>query len=154
MSESMNFDVGNAHTFFSQTCFNQAWDLIVKPDRTPAETDDMLQLAHASAWHWRQRPDCTKEKLSIGYWQLSRVFALAGDAQRATRYADLCLEASRSETPFLIACAYEALARAASVAGDRETVAGHLQQARTWLDMVEDQEDRELIQKDIDAIHP
>lgn len=152
MAKEPDFDVAAAHRFFSASCFNQAWDFIDKSDRTPAETDDMLQLAHASAWHWRQRPDCTNDKLSTSYWQLSRVYALAGESQRATRYGKLALEASQGEAPFLTAYGYEALARAAAVAGDRALAAKHLEDVKRFLSQVTDEQERKLLQKDIDSI--
>ncbi len=66
------------HRYFSAQCFNRAWELIRRIDRTELESEQMLLLAQASLWHWTQRPDCTPRNLSIGYWQLSRVFALLG----------------------------------------------------------------------------
>jgi hypothetical protein len=154
MAKEPDFDVAAAHRFFSAACFNQAWDFIDKPDRTPSDTDSMLQVAHTSAWHWRQRPDCTNDKLSTSYWQLSRVYALAGESQRALRYGNLCLEASQGEAAFLVAYANEALARAAAVAGDRASAARYLKEARRFLAQVTDKEERELVQKDLDSIQP
>jgi cation transport regulator ChaB len=151
MPKEPDFDVAAAHRFFSANCFNQAWEFIDKADRSPSEMDDMLHVAHASAWHWRQRPDCTNDKLSVSYWQLSRVYALAGESHRATRYGILCLEASQDQTPFLIGYAHEALARAASAAGDRDAAQAHLQWAREFLSQVTDPEERELLHKDIDS---
>jgi hypothetical protein len=152
MSERPDFDVDEAHRYFSGACFNKAWDFIDKPDRSAAETDEMIQLAHASAWHWTQRPDCTQDKLSISYWQLSRVYALAEDKERATRYGKLCLEASEDEAPFLVAYAHEALARAAFISGDHDGVAAHLAQARQASAKVTDRDERAMIKKDLDSI--
>ncbi len=53
------FDVEAAHAHFSKACFNAARALIEKPDRTPAEGEEMIRLNQASLWHWTQRPDCT-----------------------------------------------------------------------------------------------
>jgi hypothetical protein len=152
MPEEPDFDVAAAHRFFSSTCFNMAWDFIDKPNLSPAEIDEMLQLAHVSAWHWAQRPDCTRSKQSVSYWQLSRVYALARDSQRARRNAALCLKASEGESPFLIAYAHEALARAAAIAGDHDEALAHVKQARESLVMIDDREEMELVRKDIDSI--
>ena len=152
MVKNPEFDIAAAHRYFSATCFNQAWEFIDKTDRTPSETDDMLQAAHASAWHWRQRPDCTNDKLSIGYWQLSRVYTLAGESQRAIRYGNLCLEVSQGQAPFLVGYAHEALARAASAAGDHDTARAHLDQAWQLLSQVTDAEERGLLETDIKSI--
>jgi hypothetical protein len=39
------------HRKFAMSCNNRAWELSVE-DRTPAQDSELLQLAHASAWHW------------------------------------------------------------------------------------------------------
>ena len=73
-----DFDPAKAHNF-SAHCFNIEWELIDKPERTPAENEQMILYALASLWHWTQRPDCSTTNLSIGYWQAARVYALAGE---------------------------------------------------------------------------
>lgn len=35
--EKPNFDLDAAHRHFSVACFNQAWALLDKPDRTPRD---------------------------------------------------------------------------------------------------------------------
>jgi len=152
MGKTPDFDVLAAHRFFSAHCFNQAWEFIDKADRNLDDTDRMLDAAHASAWHWRQRPDCTNQNLSIGYWQLSRVYALAGEARRSARYAQLCLEVSGEEPPFFMGYAYEALARAAALAGERGVAGNYLMQARAFLAKVEDREEQEQLEKDLDSL--
>ena len=62
-----DFDSAKAHQHFSAHCFNSAWELIDKPERTPEENEQMIQRTMASLWHWTQREDCTNQKLSIGY---------------------------------------------------------------------------------------
>jgi len=41
------------HKRFAARCNNRAWDLASR-DRTPAEDRELLDVAHASAWHWAQ----------------------------------------------------------------------------------------------------
>jgi hypothetical protein len=79
MADDADFDADQAHRHFSASCFNLAWELIDKPDRTAEDDEQMVRLAQASLWHWTQRSDCTDKNLSIGYWQVSRVCALLGD---------------------------------------------------------------------------
>src|SRR5689334_594907 len=110
MAQEPNFDTRKAHRYFSAHCFNQAWDLIEKTDRTPTEDEQMIRLNQASIWHWTQRDDCKKSNMSIGYWQASRIHAILGRAEEARRYGQLCLEHTDQESAFLLAYAYEALA--------------------------------------------
>lgn len=141
-----------AHPFFSASCFNQAWDLIDKQDRTPEEDELMISLVHASIWHWSQRPDCTDTNRSIGYWQASRVYALLGQAGNARRYGQLCLEVTPKDLPFFLGYAYEALARAEWVAGDHEKANAYLAEARQQAARVPDPENQKFLEADIDSI--
>lgn len=141
-----SFDVVDAHRYFAADCFNRAWLLIDKPDRTSDDDQQMISLAQASLWHWTQRPDCTPRNLSIGYWQLSHIYSAVGLAHEARRYADLCLRHSGNEPPFFLGFAYEALARAARVACDEETVARHLETALHYASQVDDPEDRTALE--------
>jgi len=59
VADQADFDLMAAHRHFSAWCFNRAWDLIEKPDRTEAEVRLMTALSHASIFHWISRPDCT-----------------------------------------------------------------------------------------------
>jgi hypothetical protein len=92
MAQDQDFDASKAHRYFSADCFNKAWALIEKTERTPAEDEQMIRLSQASLWHWTQRDDCTNENMSIGYWQASRIHATLGRADDARRYGQLCLE--------------------------------------------------------------
>ena len=129
MAKTPEFDLGAAHRYFAAECFNRAWDLIDKHDRTPEEDEDMIRLNQASLYHWSQREDCTNRNLSVGYWQASRICALLGQADNARRYGELCLRYSQDEEAFYLGYAYEALARAESVAGQGEKAAKYLQDA-------------------------
>src|SRR5688572_11029435 len=96
------FDSADAHKHFSKHCFNRAWDLIDKSPRTPEENEQMIHLAHASIWHWSERANCSDKNLSIGYWQLSRIYALLHDGACAINYARTCLEKTPQDDPFLM----------------------------------------------------
>ena len=52
MADTPDFDTEQAHRYFSTHCFNMAWQLIEKPDRTPEDDEQMIRLAQASLWHW------------------------------------------------------------------------------------------------------
>jgi hypothetical protein len=142
----------DAHRFFSASCFNRAWDLIRKAERTDSENEQMLLLSQSSLWHWTQRHDCTPRNISIGYWQLSRIHALLGRAEDARASALECLRHSEGEAPFYIGYAHEALARSAAVAGDHAAKAKHLQQAHQHLARVVDERDRAPLRADLESL--
>jgi predicted phage gp36 major capsid-like protein len=145
-----DFDVQSAHKYFAAHCFNAAWELIRKADRTPADDEQMISLSHASAWHWAQQPDCTDQSLSIGYWQLSRVHALIADAENARKYGRLCLE--KSTEPFYLGYAHEALARAESVAGNDAGMKQHLAEAWRHAEAVADAEHKQWLVRDLETL--
>ncbi len=146
------FDLAAGHRHFSAACFNGVWELIDKPDRSPDEDRTMVSMAHASLYHWQQRTDCTSRSLSIGYWQLSRVYALVDDAHHARLYGRLCLTYSEKEGPFYLGNAYEALARAALLSGDQEHGRQGLELARQQAAMITDAAERELLENDLKTL--
>jgi hypothetical protein len=146
------FDVAAAHKYFAAHCFNAAWDLIEKKDRTPEDDRMMVALNQASLYHWRERDDCNDQRLSVGYWQASRVQAVLGNAPEALRHAEVCLGHSGALPPFFLGYAHEALARAYSVANDARAARGHLDAALALAGKVAKKEDRELLLGDLHAL--
>ena len=154
MSKPLEIDVDAAHRHFSSACFNHAWDLIDKAARTPEEDEEMIELALAAHWHWSQRNDCTAVNHSIGYWQISRVYAILGQGGNALRYSQLCLDVSQagSVPPFYLGFANESRARAEWVLGNSAEAKQYLQEARKLAAMVTDREDQQQLLADLETI--
>jgi len=135
-------------------CFNRTWTLMEMEARSAAEDDEMIHCAHASAYHWAQVG--TAVNRARGEWQCSRVYALLGRAEPALAHARRCLElveANPAETEsWDLPAAYEALARAHSVAGDSGEAARHVALGREALAAVEDEEDRAHIAADLASV--
>lgn len=114
MAKGKSVNTEQAHKFFSVECFNNTWKYIDMKKRSSKENIEMISSSFASLWHWKKRKDCKPVNLSVAYWQLSRVFALAKDYNNAVMFGNLCLAASKGKSiePFYLAYAYEALARA------------------------------------------
>ncbi len=148
------FDLNAAHRYFSAHCFNEAWELLDKPDRTAEDDEQMIRLSLASHWHWTQREDCAPANISAAYWQTSRIYAVLGQAENARRYAHLCLEASQDDDmpPFYLAYAYEALARAELVAGECQTMASYLDEAHRIAETVPDEDAQSWLLDDLKTI--
>jgi hypothetical protein len=153
MSEP-RFDIAAAHRYFAAHCFNQAWDLIEKKDRTPEDERMMVALNQASIYHWRQRDDCDDQRLSVGYWQASRIQAILGNAAEALRCARICLGYSGNLAPFFVGYAHEALARAQEIAGNSRVAREHLDAALRFAAEVSDDDDRQLLLADLHALSP
>jgi hypothetical protein len=154
MANPPSFDVEAAHRYFSADCFNRAWDLIEKKDRSAAEDEEMLRLSMASTWHWTQRPECTPANLSVGYWQTARVYILLKQTDRARRYAQLSLDTAQNggAGPFYIAYGYEALARVEAQAGIKGKKEIYLNEARRLAQQVTDADDRGVLEGDLNTI--
>lgn len=154
MMEGPDFDLEAAHKYFAAECFNQAWALLDKPDRSAAEDEHMIRLSLASHWHWTQREDCTPTNISAAYWQTSRIYSVLGQAENAKRYAQLCLSVSQGEdvAPFYLAYAYEAAARAELVADNRQQMERYLAQARRIANKVPDAQAKSWLLEDLDTI--
>ena len=146
------FNLAAAHRFFAADCFNRTWELIDLPARSPVENEQMLLAAMASVWHWTQRAEVSARELSIGCWQVSRVYALLGQAANAADFGERCLRHSTGLAPFYIGYAHEALARAARLAGDDARMRHHLDEARKCVATVTDQGEREALEKDLVSI--
>jgi hypothetical protein len=142
---------GATHRAIGTALFNHTWTLLEKPDRTPAETDEMIHAAHASRFHWSRADGVEKVNLARGEWQCSRVYAVLGRGEPALWHARRCVEINEAAgvSDWDIAAAYEAMARASAVAGDAAAAAEWKARATTALDGIADQDDRDLIESDL-----
>lgn len=130
--------------------FNAVWELLEKSDRSRADDDRMLHMAHASRHHWGEIGP--PAQLARGEWQCSRVYAVLRRpepcAHHARRVLDLCTENGLGDWD--LAFAHEALARAHAIAGD--AAAARLEAERALAVEIADDEDRALVLTDLGTI--
>lgn len=133
-------------------CFNGTWHLLLKERRTPEQDLEMIHMAHASRYHWGVVG--TPANLAIGEWQLSRVYAVLRRPEPALYHAAQALRLCRDEglRDFYLAFAYEALARASSVAGKPRDMRRFLALGRKAAEDIVEQEDRDLFYRDLESI--
>ena len=144
MSETQN-EVD--HKSLAAEYFNETWKLLDKKDRSDAEKELMIHLAHASLIHWMKVPDHSKTNLSVGYWQISRVYATCKETANALKYANICLHISLDESvsAYYEAYAHEAMARAWTQLGDRKHAAMHLNKIQEFLPKIEEKSAKYLL---------
>ncbi len=132
--------------------FNHVWTLLERSDRAPLEDDEMLHAAHASRYHWGEVGEPVN--LARGEWQCSRVYAVLGRAEPALWHANRCLALCEEHgiADWDIAFAHEAVARALSVAGDRDGARAEVARARELATEIAENEDRELLLSDLQTI--
>jgi len=149
-----DFDVAKADRSFAARFFNDTWGYLDRPSRTEEETEAMLHCCHASFHHWSRVADATPTNKAVGYWQLSRVYAVAVNPAEAERYARRCLAAAQlpGAEPWVLGSAHEALARAASLRGDRPARDRHLADARAIAAGLSDKDTRDILTADIEGV--
>ncbi|HEU0292692.1 MAG TPA: hypothetical protein VFR47_08140 [Anaerolineales bacterium] len=121
-------------------------------NRSTEENMTMLHTAVASLWHWTQREDVSPENLSVGYWQVSRVYCLLKQPHNARTYGLQALKYARELSAFYRGYAYETLARAEMIVNNRVIMKTHLEKAREMLAQVEGEEEKQLLAKDLESI--
>lgn len=142
-----------AHRRLAVDLFNHVWTLIEKADRSPAEIDEMIHAAHASRYHWSKAG--TNANLGRGEWQVARVYSVLGRGEPARWHAARCLayaEAARAAgeaEDWDLPSAYEAMARAAAVAGESAEATTWRDKGRAALADISDPADRKLIEGDL-----
>ncbi len=114
----------------------------------------MIRLSLASHYHWTQRDDYSNTSASIALWQISRIYAILGQAHNARRYGQLCLGASQEAgvAPFTLGYAYEALARAAAAGGNEEQMQAFLNDARTTAEKIKEADEKNMLRDDLNTI--
>ena len=134
--------------------FNKTWTLMEKTDRTPEEIDEMIHCAHASAYHWIQVG--TAANRSRSEWQCSRVHAILAQVEQALWHAQRCLDIVEANPDAMkdwdLPSAYEAMARAHMVAGDRGEALRYYELGNAATASIEDEDDRRIIEADLATI--
>jgi hypothetical protein len=128
--------------------------LIELPDRTAAQTDEMIHCAHASRYHWGElaaRGLGEPANLARGEWLCARVYSVLGRADPALWHARRCVEINEAGGlgDWDIAAAYEAMARASAVAGDPAAARQWAERARVACAAIAEDEEREIIEGDL-----
>ncbi|MGH2455141.1 MAG: hypothetical protein ACRDHD_02640 [Candidatus Limnocylindria bacterium] len=146
-----HLDAGT-HRRLAVDLFNHVWTLLETESRTAEQDDEMVHAAHTSRWHWAQTGvDDLPQRLAVGEWQCSRVYAVLDRGEPALHHARRCLalvEAGGLE-PWVSASAYEGLARASRAAGDGAAFEAWRARARAATAEIADDEDREVIERDL-----
>ena len=142
----------DTHRRVAADLFNHVWTLLEVEARTPEQDDEMVHAAHASRWHWAQTGDeKLRRRLAVGEWQCSRVYAVLGRAEPSLHHARRCLALVEQGgvEDWVVASAYEAMARASRVAGDRAAFEEWRGRARDAVAAIAEEEDREVIEGDL-----
>lgn len=147
MSHSANeSETKEWHHRFAMDCNNRAWALSVQA-RSLDESQEMLNTAHASAWHWNYAGDILNHMRAK--MLLAEVHALLGFGASAFAYAEIMRTyfLGRETPDWELAFAHAVYAHAAHAAGRPEEHRAAYAQAVAALQAIADDEDRAIVAK-------
>lgn len=153
MSDRKAYTEAEAHRLFATQFNGQTWDLLDKTERTEEEDELMVYSAYASCRHWLEAGSGVHQQR--GEWMLSRVYAVLGLGEAALRHAARCQELTEQYATevedFDQAFAYESMARAHAVAGNRDEALRYMRLAQSAGEIIEADESKEIFFGDFDA---
>jgi hypothetical protein len=140
-------DIEKWDRWFAIETNNLAWTLAEDPARTPAQREEMLSAAHASAFHWsRIGSDLNKARADL---LLGLVHGFLGNGPLATTHARRSFEyISAQESPdWEFALAHAVVANAAHAAREASLYAAQYALARSFGDAISDSGDKEIFER-------
>jgi hypothetical protein len=129
------------HRRFAAAANNRAWDLTVRT-RSRAEDEEMLNVAHASAWHWAKvGSELNRMRATM---LLAEVHASLGLGRSALAYAEEMRTyfLGVQSPPWEVAFVHVVHAHAASAAGESEKHRASYGLAVAAIEAVSGEEDR------------
>lgn len=133
------------HRWFAAECNNRAWDLASRASRSPAEDQELLHAAFASAFHWSRlgRPlNDARADVTVAH-----ALSTLGRGREAMPYAQRSLayfEAGQGED-WDLAFAHLEVAFAAAASGDAALRARHQARAAELAAAIQDPDDRQVV---------
>ena len=137
-------EIAQSHRWHAIESNNLAWMLADKPTRSAAESEEMLNAAHASAFHWAKigtEINQVRAKMLLG-----QVHALLGAGQMALTYAQQSYDyiTTHDQPDWEVAYAHAVLAHAAFAVGDAVLYEQHYTKAQELGQAIADPQDREI----------
>ena len=131
--------------------YNHTWDFLEMEERTPAEDDELLETAYASAYHWRFVGHTGN--LARSQYILARAYSVLGRGEPALHHARRCvaiLEAGgEGIEDWDFAGAAETMARALVVSGRLDEAAEWKARAVEAMSRIASDGDRKPIEADL-----
>ena len=128
------------------------WSVLDKTSPSKEDLDSTLEMAFTSLYHWKQigKPI----NIARGEYMISRVFSSMGKGEAALHYAERTLkftEEDEGKADFDMGFAYEVLAKAYSVLGDKNNCMKYKEMSQTVIDTL-GEEDRKISQGELDKV--
>jgi tetratricopeptide (TPR) repeat protein len=153
MNEAKTYTLEEAHRYFAATVNGEVWDLLQKRERSKSDDELMVYAAYASCYHWLRAG--TGVNHQRGEWLIAHVYTELGMVDPALRHAARCLELTNEFAnlmkDFDWAYAYEAVARANALAGNRDQALIYIERASVAGQSISNPEDKTIFLGDFDA---
>ncbi|OYW19057.1 MAG: hypothetical protein B7Z55_09575 [Planctomycetales bacterium 12-60-4] len=141
------FELAVAQRWFAIEFNNEGWKLIESVNRTSADVERMIHLAHAACLHWLSAGDSLNHQRA--QCLLATAYSAALLPEAAVRHAQRCLELAQEnadrQSPFDRASSFGCAARAAQLAGDVATARTYYDEVLKSVSAFDEPGDRELI---------
>lgn len=145
MTEEKKYTLAEAQYHFAVDFHRKTWEMLEKQNRNDEDNARMINYAHASLSLWYAAGTAARHQR--GEWLLSRIYAVLGDGKLAIHHAHRCLkilEGNKNEMEdFDFAFAYEAIARALAVNGDKSEAKRFFEKAQKAGEEIKEKEDRD-----------
>jgi hypothetical protein len=135
------------HRYFGASANNRAWDL-AECERTQIDIDELLDAAHAAAWHWKVIGNELNRMRAL--MLLAQAHAVAGLSESAVRYANAMRTyfLSNANTPdWELAFTHVVHAYAMSAAQLHDAHAASYAAATRAVESIKDDEDRKIVER-------
>lgn len=128
------------------------WGVLDNNSPSAEELDQALEMAFASLYHWKQVG--TPINIARGEYMVSRVFSHMGNSDMALLYAERTLkltEQAEDKADFDMGFAYEVLAKAYSVKGDKDNCKKYKEMSQKIIDTL-GKEDAKISQGELNKV--
>jgi tetratricopeptide (TPR) repeat protein len=153
MSEEKTYTAAEAHRHFAIQFNGETWGLLNRTERSKEDNDRMVLAAYASLRHWLEAGTGVHQQR--GEWLIARVYSVLGVAESALYHATRCLELTERRATemedFDRAYAYEAMARANAVAGNRDEALKYIELAEKAGEAIADAQNKEIFDGDFNG---
>ena len=143
--------IEEAHLEFARLANNRVWTLLDKGERSLREDEEMLYAAYASSYHWLYAGGPVHQQR--GEYLIARVHMSLALPDQALHHARRCLDLTKQHPDamkdFDVAFAYEIMARALAMAGDKLGAETYYQRARLAGNQIANLEDKEIFDNDL-----
>lgn len=131
---------------------NQIWPVLDAENPTEAELEKALHMAYASRYHWSEIG--TAVNAVRAEYMIARVYSAMKRGEPALFHARRCLDIAKESDieDWDLAFAYEVMARAYSVAGNKTECKKYHELAQNAINEVKGPEDKKICQGELDKV--